>query len=201
MASIALPSRALLRLPSLTSPVLSVLPSLFLRPSTLSLAAILHSTATAPWTESTSLFPDGLGARLRELLPGWVLAVPKSKTTHSAKKMRSANKGLKERQSMYLCSAHLLRLSAVPHCDYALTVFAFPSALPLPLPRPRRHRRVPILRGGQGLAPPLPRLPHKLQEGAAPGSKAGCSVIRANGRAGSEDVGGGGVSVARRRRR
>lgn len=45
-----------------------------------------------------SLFPDGLSS-LRELLPGWVLAVPKSKTTHSAKRMRSANKGLKEQQS------------------------------------------------------------------------------------------------------
>ena len=38
---------------------------------------------------------------LLELLPPWVLAVPKKKTSHSRKAMRSANKGLKDKQSLY----------------------------------------------------------------------------------------------------
>lgn len=58
-------------------------------------AAILASP-TSSWS---SLFPSDTLAALRDLLPPWVLAVPKSKTTHSAKRMRSANKGLKEKQS------------------------------------------------------------------------------------------------------
>ncbi|KAM0754314.1 hypothetical protein T439DRAFT_278296, partial [Meredithblackwellia eburnea MCA 4105] len=49
-----------------------------------------------------SLIPDTL-AGLRELLPPWVLAVPKSKTTHSKKSMRSSNKGLKEQQGIVGC--------------------------------------------------------------------------------------------------
>lgn len=47
----------------------------------------------------STIFPEETLNNLRELLPPWVLAVPKSKTTHSAKSMRSANKGLKEQQS------------------------------------------------------------------------------------------------------
>ena len=37
---------------------------------------------------------------LLELFPPWLLAVPKKKTSHSRKAMRSANKGLKDKQSM-----------------------------------------------------------------------------------------------------
>jgi len=36
-----------------------------------------------------------------ELFPPIVLAVPKKKTSHSRKSMRSANKGLKDKQSMF----------------------------------------------------------------------------------------------------
>ncbi|ORY85394.1 hypothetical protein BCR35DRAFT_259858, partial [Leucosporidium creatinivorum] len=50
-----------------------------------------------------SLVPESTLEALRELLPPWVLAVPKSKTTHSAKKMRSANKGLKEKHNVVSC--------------------------------------------------------------------------------------------------
>ena len=37
---------------------------------------------------------------LLDLFPPFLLAVPKSKTSHSRKAMRSANKGLKDKQSM-----------------------------------------------------------------------------------------------------
>ncbi|KIY43726.1 hypothetical protein FISHEDRAFT_53653 [Fistulina hepatica ATCC 64428] len=40
---------------------------------------------------------------LRELLPSIVLAVPKSKTSHSRKRMRAANKGLKDKQNLVSC--------------------------------------------------------------------------------------------------
>ncbi|GAA5964328.1 hypothetical protein JCM21900_001845 [Sporobolomyces salmonicolor] len=50
-----------------------------------------------------TLIPDSLSAGLRDLLPPWVFAVPKSKTTHSAKRMRSANKGLKEKHNLVAC--------------------------------------------------------------------------------------------------
>ncbi|EIM92441.1 uncharacterized protein STEHIDRAFT_23042, partial [Stereum hirsutum FP-91666 SS1] len=42
---------------------------------------------------------------LLELLPGWVLAVPKKKISHSRKAMRSANKGLKDKQNLVNCPA------------------------------------------------------------------------------------------------
>ena len=38
---------------------------------------------------------------LLDLFPPFLLAVPKSKVSHSRKAMRSANKGLKDKQSMY----------------------------------------------------------------------------------------------------
>ncbi len=41
---------------------------------------------------------------LLELFPPWLLAVPKKKTSHSRKAMRSANKGLKDKQSAFLLS-------------------------------------------------------------------------------------------------
>ena len=37
---------------------------------------------------------------LRELIPPFLLAVPKKKTSHSRKSMRSANKGLKDKERM-----------------------------------------------------------------------------------------------------
>ncbi|CAL1695917.1 unnamed protein product [Somion occarium] len=42
---------------------------------------------------------------LLELLPPFVLAVPKKKTSHSRKAMRSANKGLKDKQNLVACPA------------------------------------------------------------------------------------------------
>ncbi|GAA5887672.1 hypothetical protein JCM6882_001491 [Rhodosporidiobolus microsporus] len=78
----------------------AVLPSAALA-STSTSASISLSTAPAALSLA-SLIPDTL-AGLRDLLPPWVLAVPKSKTTHSAKRMRSANKGLKEKQNLVSC--------------------------------------------------------------------------------------------------
>ncbi|KAJ7706134.1 ribosomal L32p protein family-domain-containing protein [Mycena rosella] len=40
---------------------------------------------------------------LLELFPPFVLAVPKSKTSHSRKSMREANKGLKDKQNIVNC--------------------------------------------------------------------------------------------------
>ncbi|KAL1951984.1 hypothetical protein VTO73DRAFT_1133 [Trametes versicolor] len=37
---------------------------------------------------------------LLELFPPWLLAVPKKKTSHSRKAMRSANKGLKDKENL-----------------------------------------------------------------------------------------------------
>ncbi|KAF8843951.1 hypothetical protein PAXRUDRAFT_121436, partial [Paxillus rubicundulus Ve08.2h10] len=42
---------------------------------------------------------------LLELLPPIVLAVPKSKVSHSRKSMRSANKGLKDKRNIVNCPA------------------------------------------------------------------------------------------------
>ena len=53
--------------------------------------------APKPFTWAIPSLPS-----LLELLPPWLLAVPKKKTSHSRKAMRSANKGLKDKQSMYL---------------------------------------------------------------------------------------------------
>lgn len=60
-------------------------------------ATFLPTFLTAPrpssWTLPTSL------QSLLELFPPFVLAVPKKKTSHSRKAMRSANKGLKDKHS------------------------------------------------------------------------------------------------------
>ncbi|KAM0793191.1 hypothetical protein ACM66B_000662 [Microbotryomycetes sp. NB124-2] len=42
-------------------------------------------------------------AGLRELLPPWLLAAPKRRTTHSAKRMRHSNKGLREKNNIVAC--------------------------------------------------------------------------------------------------
>lgn len=63
---------------------------------TAAFAPVLNNTAVP--SALASLIPDTL-AGLRELLPPWLLAAPKRRTTHGAKRMRSSNKGLKEKQS------------------------------------------------------------------------------------------------------
>ena len=78
----------------------------------------LARTTTRSWW--TSRFSFGLGAlssapaagglalalpslrTLVELFPPIVLAVPKKKTSHSRKAMRSANKGLKDKTSTFI---------------------------------------------------------------------------------------------------
>ncbi|KAH9944417.1 ribosomal L32p protein family-domain-containing protein [Epithele typhae] len=40
---------------------------------------------------------------LLELFPPWLLAVPKKKVSHSRKNMRSANKGLKDKENFVQC--------------------------------------------------------------------------------------------------
>ncbi|GAA6010493.1 hypothetical protein JCM11491_006965 [Sporobolomyces phaffii] len=71
-----------------------------------SLPVATRAPSAAPATvfgSLTSLLPDSLAAGLRDLLPPWVLAVPKRRTTHSAKRMRSANKHLKEKHNLVAC--------------------------------------------------------------------------------------------------
>jgi len=70
------------------------------------------STFRLPWLTRTTSAPAFLTLQtpfnlalpmlqpLLDLLPPIVLAVPKSKVSHSRKSMRSANKGLKDKQSM-----------------------------------------------------------------------------------------------------
>ncbi|KAF8140225.1 hypothetical protein EV363DRAFT_1393136 [Boletus edulis] len=74
------------------------------------------STFRLPWMRPTSA-PAILGSQapfnlalpilqpLLDLLPAIVLAVPKSKISHSRKSMRSANKGLKDKQNIVNCPA------------------------------------------------------------------------------------------------
>ena len=111
--SFALPTAARLPLrnllPSLSSPFRSSLvPSTSALPTRtpLSFAPFAFTTLPLPTAfqlaSLASLFPDSLEA-LRELLPPWVLAVPKSKTSHSKKSMRSSGKGLKEQQGAFVC--------------------------------------------------------------------------------------------------
>ncbi|GAA5914792.1 hypothetical protein JCM8208_005704 [Rhodotorula glutinis] len=103
--------------------VFSATPSSSSSPSPTSLGAAIPSTssftlslslaptaAPAPAAPSSSalatlaaLIPDSLAAGLRELLPPWVFAVPKRRTTHGAKRMRASNKGLKEKQNLVAC--------------------------------------------------------------------------------------------------
>ncbi|KAI0257630.1 hypothetical protein BJV78DRAFT_1079207, partial [Lactifluus subvellereus] len=56
---------------------------------------------------------------LRDLIPPFLLAVPKKKVSHSRKAMRSANKGLKDKQNLVHCpgcgSAKLAH-HLCPHC-------------------------------------------------------------------------------------
>ncbi|GAA5835204.1 hypothetical protein JCM11251_006643 [Rhodosporidiobolus azoricus] len=118
MTSLALPVLRTTRQPLLrraaalvtSSPIFSLssaraapaafLPSAAIASNSTTTSISLSTSSAAP--SLASLIPDTL-AGLRDLLPGWVLAVPKSKTTHSAKRMRSANKGLKEKQNLVSC--------------------------------------------------------------------------------------------------
>ena len=91
-------------LPSLSSSPLASTSTTSVEPSTSSVSFSLPLSApqaapTSPLASLASLIPDSLSAGLRDLLPPWVFAVPKRRTTHSAKRMRSANKHLKEKQS------------------------------------------------------------------------------------------------------
>jgi len=96
---------------------------------TLSLS-LSPAAAPAPAASSSALatlaalIPDSLAAGLRELLPPWVFAVPKRRTTHGAKRMRASNKGLKEKQSASSSSSS----SRGPPLELSLTLVALPCA-------------------------------------------------------------------------
>ncbi|KAJ7783833.1 ribosomal L32p protein family-domain-containing protein [Mycena maculata] len=82
-------------LPLLRRPLLAK--SLFARPlSTPFFAAIPFLAASRTWA-----FPSL--ESLLELLPPFVLAVPKKKVSHSRKSMREANKGLKDKHNIVSC--------------------------------------------------------------------------------------------------
>ncbi|KAI9063030.1 hypothetical protein FKP32DRAFT_1676918 [Trametes sanguinea] len=57
-------------------------------------------TAPKPFSWAIPSLPS-----LLELLPPWLLAVPKKKTSHSRKAMRSANKGLKDKENLVHCQS------------------------------------------------------------------------------------------------
>ncbi|GAA5898941.1 mitochondrial 54S ribosomal protein bL32m MRPL32 [Sporobolomyces salmoneus] len=109
LAASLLPATSLFASPSsrlTNSPVSSSTASLEPSTSSVSFSLPLAGPSSAPATvfaSLTSLIPDSLAAGLRDLLPPWVLAVPKRRTTHSAKRMRSANKHLKEKQNLVAC--------------------------------------------------------------------------------------------------
>ncbi|KIM22013.1 hypothetical protein M408DRAFT_333132 [Serendipita vermifera MAFF 305830] len=67
-------------------------------------ASILRPAMTLAMTASWSRHLPGLESLL-ELFPPWLLAVPKKKVSHSRKRMRSANKGLKDKQNIHSCKA------------------------------------------------------------------------------------------------
>ncbi|KAF8271469.1 hypothetical protein EI94DRAFT_1568609 [Lactarius quietus] len=77
MASLAIPRQLF----AVSSLLLAPFPSAILRPS---------------W--SIPFLPS-----LRDLIPPFLLAVPKKKVSHSRKAMRSANKGLKDKQNLVHC--------------------------------------------------------------------------------------------------
>lgn len=101
MATIALPA---------VQPLLPVFKSPFTR--TLLAAASLPTFQVAPKQFGWSL--HSAWESLIELIPPILLAVPKKKTSHSRKSMRSANKGLKDKQSM--CGPSVLSASFTMTC-------------------------------------------------------------------------------------
>lgn len=85
----------------------------------------LYTALTSAWAPAlptaalpslASLIPDTL-AGLRELLPPWLLAAPKRRTTHGAKRMRSSNKGLKDKQSEALARPRTVHRVAGEEAD------------------------------------------------------------------------------------
>ncbi|KAI0348047.1 hypothetical protein BDW22DRAFT_1321198 [Trametopsis cervina] len=64
-------------------------------------APFFPAFAAAP-TPSSWTLPTSLQSLL-ELFPPFLLAVPKKKTSHSRKAMRSANKGLKDKHNVVHC--------------------------------------------------------------------------------------------------
>ncbi|KAF8078584.1 hypothetical protein FPV67DRAFT_1465732 [Lyophyllum atratum] len=85
---------------------LGVLPSFrhSVASSSRSVSRTLFAASLIPaWTTPIWTIPS-LKALL-ELIPPFLLAVPKSKISHSRKSMRSANKGLKDKQNIVNCPA------------------------------------------------------------------------------------------------
>ncbi|KAF9531956.1 hypothetical protein CPB83DRAFT_785773 [Crepidotus variabilis] len=73
-----------------------------LRSSLRTWLAPAFGSAVLGWPGISRTLPS-LGSLL-ELFPSIVLAVPKKKTSHSRKAMRSANKGLKDKQNITNCA-------------------------------------------------------------------------------------------------
>ncbi|CAD6575899.1 MAG: hypothetical protein CYPHOPRED_005821 [Cyphobasidiales sp. Tagirdzhanova-0007] len=71
--------------------------------------ALRHPAATSPLTAALLLLHQGVRSicqspsSILDLFPPFLLAVPKSKVSHSRKSMRSANKGLKEKLNIVTC--------------------------------------------------------------------------------------------------
>ncbi|KIJ68404.1 hypothetical protein HYDPIDRAFT_82030 [Hydnomerulius pinastri MD-312] len=78
--------------------------SAFRLPWTRPLTAATLVPAFLSWQKPFNLALPTLQSLL-ELLPPIVLAVPKSKVSHSRKAMRSANKGLKDKKNIVNCPA------------------------------------------------------------------------------------------------
>ncbi|RDB29685.1 putative 54S ribosomal protein L32, mitochondrial [Hypsizygus marmoreus] len=76
---------------------LNVVPSLrHALPRSLFASTLLPAFLTPSWSIPSL-------QSLAELFPPFLLAVPKSKISHSRKSMRSANKGLKDKQNIVNC--------------------------------------------------------------------------------------------------
>lgn len=153
MATLALP--ALRQAPR---PAHQLVLSLFRSsPSSLpSLAVSAPALPTYALPSLANLVSDTL-AGLRDLLPPILWAAPKSRTTHSAKRMRSAHKGLKEKQSAYTALS-----DAQEHCRTRAHLSIAFAALPA------RPRLVPRLRRTQTRPPHLPRMLRVVPEGDSP---------------------------------
>ncbi|WWC87814.1 ribosomal protein L32 [Kwoniella dendrophila CBS 6074] len=86
-----------------SSSVSTVLPVSPVAPVDQSSSSSSSSIISPSWT---SIFPSFTLESILELIPPIVWAsVPKKKTSHSRKSMRSANKGLKNKTNLSLCEA------------------------------------------------------------------------------------------------
>jgi len=97
----------------------SLLPSIGRSLLTSWLAPVATAAASLNLPRTTWNLP-ALGS-LFELFPSIVLAVPKSKTSHSRKAMRSANKGLKDKRSTF-ARLYILRVSCIAHILFAFRI-------------------------------------------------------------------------------